>query len=351
VPTEFKDYYEILGVSRDAEQDAIKKAYRKLAQKYHPDAARDEADKRRNEEKIKEINEAYQVLKDPEKRKKYDQLGRDWDRAEGFGGGEWSGAGAGGFGRGARGGFARGGGRTGGFSFGGTGFSDFFEQFFGGGAGGGFDDMFGGDVGARGSGGMTGARGRDPFAQSARTGEDLVADIMVNLDEVANGAERTVSLRKANPETGREEKQTFRVRIPKGVREGQRIRVAGQGEIGIGGGPSGDLFLRVSLAPHPDFRVSDNDLYYDLELAPWEAVLGARVDVPTLGKKARLTIQPGAQTGKRLRLKGQGLPAKGGGPKGDLIVEVKVQVPSRVSDDEKKLWQQLADISSFQPRD
>ena len=238
---QFRDYYETLGVSKTATDDEIKKAFRKLARKYHPDVNKDKATA---EEKFKQINEAYEVLGDPEKRKKYDELGANWNQPGGFqpppG---WGGAAAG-----RRIPSLRRRGRRGvEFEFGGTGFSDFFEQFFGGGRGqGGFG---GGSFGQRPSG--------------AERGSDVEADIMVTLEEALHGSKRTVSLRRSNSN----KVETYQVKIPKGVHEGQRIRLAGQGEAGAGGGKSGDLFLRVRLARHPDFTVEGSDLIHEVKIA------------------------------------------------------------------------------------
>src|SRR3954470_14269190 len=235
---QFRDYYETLGVPKTATDDDIKKAFRKLARKYHPDVNKDKATA---EEKFKQLNEAYEVLGDPEKRKKYDELGESWNQP---GGGFQPPPGWGG-GRQPGGGFRRhppgdGGGVE--FEFGGTGFSDFFEQFFGGGRQAGFG-------------------GGSPFGQrqrSAERGSDVEADIMVTLEEALHGSKRPISLRRGNSS----KIESYQVKIPKGVHEGQRIRLAGQGEAGAGGGKSGDLFLRVRLARHPDFTIEGADLIH-----------------------------------------------------------------------------------------
>src|SRR5947199_129141 len=228
---ELRDYYESLGVSKTASEDEIRSAFRKLARKYHPDVAKD---KKTAEEKFKQINEAYEVLSDPEKRRKYDRLGENWNQPGGFPPPQWGG--------GQPGGFRWGSGENGGveFEFGGTGFSDFFEAFFGGGRG---RSAFGG-FGQRGT--------------MAERGSDVEADIMVTLEEALHGSTRQVSLRRA----GSKKTETYQVKIPRGVREGQRIRLAGQGEAGERGGKSGDLFLRVRLARHPDFSVEGSDLVH-----------------------------------------------------------------------------------------
>ena len=312
MPVEFRDYYETLGVPKTASEDEIRSAFRKLARKYHPDVAKD---KKAAEEKFKQINEAYEVLSDPEKRKKYDQLGANWNQPGGFqpppG---WGGQQPGG-------GFSRYGGGDGGveFEFGGTGFSDFFEAFFGGGRG---RSAFGG------------------FGQrqaEAERGSDVEADIMVPLEEVLHGSTRTVSLRRA----GSKKLETYQVKIPRGVREGQRIRLAGQGEAGEHGGKSGDLFLRVRLARHPDFRVEGSDLIYDLRIAPWQAALGTELEIPTLEGKVRLKIPPGTQPGQRFRLRGRGLPGSAG-TRGEFYAVPQIEVPKKLTEAERKIWQELA---------
>jgi curved DNA-binding protein len=319
MPVEFKDYYQTLGVSRDASADDIRKAFRKLARAYHPDVAKD---KKVAEEKFKEINEAYEVLSDPAKRKKYDTLGANWNRAQpppGTGGR----------------GFRSPNGEEFEFHFGGTGFSDFFEQFFGG----------------RGESGF----GFEQFTQGQRAGAgpmrgtDIEGDIMVTLDEAVQGSVRTISFQRRNRETGQAVSDSFRVRIPVGVSEGQMIRVPGKGEAGRNGGPAGDLYLRVRFAQHPDFRVRGADLYYELELAPWEAVLGTTVTIPALDAPVSVRVPPGANKGQQLRVRAKGLPA-GGGTRGDLYAVISIQMPAEVTEEERKLWQQLAQKSSFNPR-
>jgi curved DNA-binding protein len=323
MPLEFKDYYKVLGVPRDATEDQVRKAFRKLAREFHPDVAKDKA---RAEEKFKEINEAYEVLGDPEKRKKYDTLGANWNRPEGGGPPP-------GFNRG------RGPGRRNGsadereFHFGGTGFSDFFEQFFG---GRGFEFVDENEAGQR---------ARD-FAQR---GQDVEGAIMVTLQEALHGSVRSVSLQKANPQTGETATQTFRVKIPAGIQEGKVIRIAGKGQEGMGGGPAGDLYLRVRFARHPDFRVSGADLHCELELAPWEAVLGTTVSVPTLEGSISLRVPPGSTRGQKLRVRGKGLPS-GENARGDLYASIELQIPGEISDAEKEAWETLARVSKFNPR-
>ncbi len=325
MPVQYRDYYEILGVPRGASEGEIKKAFRKLAREYHPDVAKD---KKKAEEKFKEVNEAYEVLGDPAKRKKYDQLGANWKSGaefrpppgwEGFTGGQAF------RGRG-------GGAQESEFHFGGTGFSDFFEQLFGS------------------MGGRRGGFGRfSNFEEQemAERGQDIEGDIMVTLDEAMRGSVRTVNVRRP---AGRSVKtETCQVKIPPGVTEGQRLRIAGRGEAGSGGGAAGDLYLRVRLARHPDFEVAGHDLIYEAELAPWEAVLGTNLSVPTLDGRVNIKIPAGTQNGQKLRVRGRGLPSRDAAP-GDLMVVTKIAVPAKISDAEKKLWEQLARESKFNPR-
>ncbi len=314
---QFRDYYETLGVSKSASADEIKSAFRKLARKHHPDVAKD---KKAAEEKFKQINEAYEVLSDPEKRQKYDQLGADWNQPGGGfqpppGWGRQQGGGPNPFGGGNGGGVE--------FEFGGTGFSDFFEAFFGGGRG----------QSAFGRGGFPGRE------VGAERGSDVEADIMVTLEEALHGSKRTVSLRRSSSS----KLETYTVKIPRGVHEGQRIRLAGQGEAGARGGKSGDLFLRVRIARHPDFTVEGSDLVYELELDLWQAVLGAELQVPTLEGKARMKIPPGTQPGQRFRLRERGLP-NAGGSRGDLYVVIELRVPKKLTDREREIWTQLAEL-------
>jgi len=308
----FKDYYKTLEIPRDANAATIKKAFRKLARKHHPDVAKD---KKAAEEKFKEINEANEVLSDPEKRKKFDQLGADWDNPNaGYGGG--------------RGAPSQGGQE---FNFGGTGFSDFFEQYFSGGSRQGFP-----------AGGPTAAR--------ERKGNDVEGDILVTLEEVMRGDVRPISLQSTNPRTGKTETHSFQVRIPAGVISGKRIRVAGQGSPGIGGAPAGDLYLRVRHASHPDFHTEDSDLYHELELAPWEAVLGAEISVPTLDGNIKLRIPAGTENGHQLRVRGRGLPKGKAGERGDFHAIVSIHLPPQPPADELELWQKLRSVSTFNPR-
>ena len=315
--TGYKDYYKTLGVSREASEAEIKKAFRKLARKHHPDVAEDKSG---SEAKFKEINEAYEVLGDAEKRKRYDAMGANWNQQGGFGAETWGG-----------------GASTGGydFEFGGTGFSDFFERYFGGGGG-----------RPRGSAGYGGR----PGAGRSRRGGDIEGDIMVTLLESMEGSLRTISLRHTDPATGQSRTEEVKVRIPAGIGEGQTLRVAGHGSPGSGGGAAGDLFLRVRLSSHPDFRVKGADLYRDFKLAPWEAVLGTTITVPLLaGKSVQMRIPPGTQSGDQLRLGGYGLPKEGG--KGDVYVVISVSIPESLNDEERGLWEKLRDVSKFKARE
>jgi curved DNA-binding protein len=315
---QYKDYYETLGVPRTASDDEIKKSFRKLARQYHPDVARD---KKKAEEKFKEINEAYEVLGDSAKRKQYDELGANWKSGADFrppSGWEHFAGGQNPRGRGA-------GGVEFETHFGGTGFSDFFEQVFG-------SRMRGG----------AGGFGRSPgFSEEelAERGRDVEGDIMVTLEEAARGSIRSVSVRHGS------RTETHQVKIPAGVTAGQRLRIAGRGERGSGGGAAGDLYLRVRLAKHADFDVEDHHLIYEAELAPWEAALGAEISVPTLTGRVNIKIPTGTQGGQKLRVRGRGLP-----PSGDLLVVTKIVIPEKISDAEKKLWEQLRRESKFNPR-
>lgn len=331
-----RDYYEVLGLARTASADEIKKAYRRLAMQHHPD--RNQGDKAA-EAKFKEINEAYEVLGDPENRKKYDQLGADWKQGAQFRQPPPGREGA--FrqtaGRGA-------GGQDFNFEFEGTGFSDFFEQFFGGRAG-----RSGGSspFGSR----QTAGFDEDPWGRSsaAQRGQDVRGDILITLEEVLKGTIRAITVRRTDARTGQEETQTYQVRIPAGVRAGQSIRVRGKGDAGFAGGSAGDLYLRVRYAQHPDFETRGADLIGSLELAPWEAILGATVPVQTLEGTVSLKVAAGTQQGYQLRVRGKGLPA-GGGKVGDLYVAVSIQVPPQSTEEEKRLWKQLAAKSAFNPR-
>jgi curved DNA-binding protein len=319
MPVDFKDYYTILGVGRDAGDEAIKKAFRKLARKYHPDVAED---KKGAEEKFKEINEAYEVLSDPEKRRKYNQLGAGWRDGGAYGPAPHPGGGEG---------------RE--FHFGGTGFSDFFERYFSGGTRYGFP--------------QDEEEANEFFQQTARgerRGSDIEGDILVTLSEAMHGTVRPISLQTVNRATGQVETRDFQVRIPPGATDGRRIRVPGHGEPGRGGAPDGDLFLRVRHAAHPDFSSRGTDIYHPLEITPWEAVLGADVTVPTLDGPVKLRIPAGAENGQQLRVRERGLPKGSAGGRGDFYVVLEVVLPPRPDAAERALWEKLRDTSSFKPR-
>jgi curved DNA-binding protein len=317
MPVAFQDYYEALGVAQDASADDIRRAYRQLARKYHPDVNKEPG----AEDRFKQISEAYDVLRDPEKRGRYDRLGANWRSGQDM-------SGAGGHGTADAGGFGQG------FSPGGFGADDGFGDVFG---GGGFSDFFESFFGPRASR-SGGAAGRAGFSMR---GSDLEAELELSLEEAARGGKRWLSLGDG---------RSLEVDIPRGVRDGQRIRVSGHGQVGIGDGPVGDLFLRVRLKPHPRFRVEGRDLYIDLGVSPWEAALGAEVPVPTLDGDARVKVPPGSSCGRRLRLRGQGLPGSGGAPAGDLYAVVSIRVPKKLSKKERELFERLASVSMFNPR-
>ncbi|HIL96141.1 MAG TPA: J domain-containing protein [Pseudomonadales bacterium] len=311
---QFRDYYEIMGVNHEATQDEVKRAYRKLARKYHPDVSK-EVDA---EEKFKQLSEAYEVLKDPEKRAAYDQLGANWkagqefrpppDWDEGF---EFSG-----------------GGFTGGDA---SAFSEFFSSLFGEG----FNP--------------TGGQGRQYTSAHGR-GEDHHARVLIDIEDAYHGATRQISLR--SPQIDDQghvvtRDRTLSVKIPEGIRQGQRIRLAGQGSPGFGSGDAGDLYLEVEFNPHQIYRVDGRDVTIDLPVAPWEAVLGARVKVPTPEGRVELTVPPGSAAGKRLRLKGRGIPGR---PAGDLYVVLQVALPPAEDDAAKAMYEKMADEMKFNPR-
>jgi curved DNA-binding protein len=303
----FKDYYSVLGVSRTASPEEIKKAFRALARQYHPDVAQD---KKAAEERFKELNEAHEVLSDPEKRKLYDRLGADWKQGTGPqpppGRAGRAAADAGPFE----------------FHFGGTGYSDFFEQFFGG-------------------------AGR---VRPGTRGADIEGDILVTLEEVAAGSERVVSLQRVNSRTGENETERLKVTIPPGIEEGQTIRLKGKGEPGWDGAPAGDVYLHVRFAAHPEFRAQGRDLYVDLDVAPWEAVLGTTATVPTLQGRLKVHVPAGKNNGDVLRIRGQGLPGRTGDQRGDMYAVITVQLPPQLSPEERELWERLRRTSTFRAR-
>ena len=324
---EFQDYYKTLGVGRDASAEEIQKAYRKLARKLHPDVNKAPD----AEARFKQMAEAYEVLKDPDKRKRYDALGANWQAGQSFtpppG---WEGVQFD-FGGGARGGGA---------DFGDLGdlggFSSFFEAFFGDGAG-----------------GRGGPRFRTSHQPRARAGASHEAELMLSLEDVVRGGQQELAL--ASIERGpdgraQQTQRSYSVRIPPGTTDGTTIRLAGQGEPGSGGAPAGDLLLKVKLAPHPRFRPEGHDLATSVPITPWEAALGARIDLPLLdGKQATVTVPPGSSSGRKLRLRGQGLPQRDGS-RGDLLVELSIEVPATLTPRERELLEELAKTSPFRPR-
>jgi curved DNA-binding protein len=323
---EYKDYYATLGVKKDASQDEIQKAYRKLARKYHPDVNKDAG----AEARFKDIGEAYEVLKDTEKRQKYDQFGSAWNTARQTGAPPpgWEGVR-----------FDFGGPGGGGFGFegeGAEGFSSFFDMLFGG-AGGGRRAGRGASPFGAGFGGGAGA--------FSRGGTDSEATLQLSLDEAYHGGTRELSLH--DPSTG--QRKTLSVRIPPGVRPGQRIRLAGQGSPGLGGGEAGDLLLKVEVLPDPRFKIEGSDLHTTVDIAPWEAALGGEADVETLNGGVRIKVPAGSSSGRKIRLRGKGLAQSGGG-RGDLIAELRIVVPEQLSERERELFSQLAEASQFQAR-
>jgi curved DNA-binding protein len=308
---EFRDYYQIMGVERNATQEEIKRAYRKLARKYHPDISK-EPDA---EIKFKEMGEAYEVLKDPEKRAAYDQLGKNYKAGQDFtpppgwdAGFEFSGGGFGGADTSA--------------------FSDFFESLFGHGF-------------SRGHGRAGGFHAR---------GQDHHAKILIDLEDAIHGASRKVSLQvpEVSPQgVVQTRTRTLNVNIPKGVRQGQQIRLAGQGEPGIGEGGHGDLYLEIEFKPHAHYHVEGRDIYLDLPVTPWEAALGATVKVPTPTGVVEMKIPPGSRAGKKMRLKGRGIPGK---TMGDFYVVLQISLPAADSDKAKALYEQMEKELNFNPR-
>lgn len=333
----FKNYYQTLGVSPDATGEEIRKGFRSLARKYHPDVAKDKATA---EERFKELNEAHEVLSDPESRRKYDHLRAAGPNAAGNPPGSPDGDTAAGPGRGEPDGAFE-------FHFQGTGFSDFFERYFGGRAAAARGASPSQPDAAWADGGPGDPEDRAP--DRPLRGNDIEGDILITLDEVLHGAVREIVVRRVDPRTRQDETATSVVRIPAGVRAGQSVRVSGRGGEGSGGGRAGDIYLRVRYAEHPDWKVHRADLLGELKLAPWEAVLGATVPVRTLDATLFVKVPPGTRQGNRLRIRGRGLPAGAGG-RGDVTVEVSIQVPARVGPEDTLLWQQLAARSTFDPR-
>jgi curved DNA-binding protein len=292
----YKDYYKILGVERDASEDTIKKAYRKLARKYHPDVSKEANAK----EKFQEVSEAYETLRDKEKRAAFDSLGSSFRPGQDF-----------------------------------RPPPDWFDRFGGGGRA---EDLHGVDLGelfeSMGLFGRAQRRSRRSLA-----GEDYEVPVRLTLDEAFRGAERTVQL----------DRGSFTARIPPGATDGQRLRLRGKGGPGMNGGPPGDLYLQIALEPHPLYRVHGHDLDLEVPLAPWEAALGAEIEVPTLEGRVKMKVPPGSKAGQKLRLAGKGLPRPGGGA-GDLYSVLSIAVPGTLTEREKELYESLRAASSFNPR-
>ena len=308
---EYKDYYKILGLERDVAQDKIKQAYRKMARKFHPDINKDPG----AEEKFKEVSESYEVLNDPEKRAAYDKFGSNWKQGQDFhpppnwdAGFEFSGAGPAGQGQ--------------------TDFSDFFSQLFG-----------------------SGQFRQSRTASFASTGDDQHARILITLMEAWQGAQKTFTLTK--PEINAQgqlinRQHTITVTIPKGVTEGQRIRLQGQGLSGHGGGRHGDLYLEISLERHPLFTADKRDIHLTLPVTPWEAALGQTTECPTLGGQVKINIPANSQSGRKLRLKGRGLCSAT--HNGDQIVTLQIVIPEAKPEKEKEFYRQMASTMPMNPR-
>lgn len=293
---EYKDYYQILGVSRDVSKDELKKAYRKLARKYHPDVSKEA----NAEAKFKEVGEAYEVLKDPEKRAQYDQFGAHYKNGQSFtpppGWGQGQGSGFEGHGN----------------------FSSFFESMFGGGSN---------------------RRGSDSFFAQ---GDDVNAKITITLEDAFQGAQKTIRRPSGSTQTG-----TLNVKIPAGITSGKKIRLSGQGKAGMGG-KAGDLYLEIQIAAHKFYRLDGKDIIIDLPITPWEAALGAKVPVPTLAGQINLSIPAGAKSGQKMRLKGRGLPAS---EPGDQFVVIQIMTPVADNDKAKYFYHQMAEQFNFNPRE
>jgi curved DNA-binding protein len=319
---EYKDYYKVLGVAREASAEEIQKAYRRLARKFHPDVNKDTA----AEGRFKEVAEAYEVLKDPEKRAKYDRFGAAWKAREqggqpppGFEEFTFDFGGANPFGQGA------------------SGFSQFFEMLFGEAAR---------RAGRSGQGGTWTTIINEGRGGWARPGANQEVHLKLGLEEAARGGVREMAIQTADGATRR-----IRVNLPKGVRPGQVVRVPGQGESGHGGGAAGDLLLRVELHPHPKFHLDGKDLQTTLEVAPWEAALGSEAEIETLDGRVRVRIPPGTSSGRRIRVRGRGYPAGSSGEPGDLYAEVRIVVPEKISERERALYGELKDAARNRPRE
>ena len=314
---QYKDYYQILGVARDATEDTIKKAYRRLARKYHPDVSKEAG----AEERFKEVAEAYEVLRDAEKRASYDQLGRNWQAGQDFHPppgwqqrGQRNAAGA----------------ANAGAGFTSRDFSDFFESLFGRG------------------GGFSGAAGFTGQSSGAVPGQDQTMPLEITLEEAYHGGKRALQLRV--PESGTHTAQrlrTFNVKIPAGMANQQKIRLAGKGGAGSGGAAHGDLYLEITIKPHAMYTLENSNVLLELPLAPWEAALGCKVEVPTLGGKVTMNIQANAQNGQKLRLRGRGMP---GNPPGDQLVTLRIVNPPSDQARARELFEQMRNEVPFNPR-
>ncbi len=315
----YQDYYQILGVARDASAEDIRKTYRRLARKYHPDVSKEA----QAEERFKEVAEAYEVLRDPKKRAAYDQLGNNWRAGQEFrpppG---W---------QGGPGGPGGPGGQPFSGGFGGREFSDFFESLFS-------------NLGGGGGPGFTGGRGFQSPGQSQTVALDIT------LEEAYHGGNRSLQLQQPERDaSGRASARTrtLNVKIPAGVTTGQKIRLTGQGGAGLGGGPSGDLYLEMTIKPHPLYQIKGRDITLELPLTPWEAALGCKIDVPTLGGPVTLSIPANAHNGQQLRLRGRGLP---GQPPGDQLAVLRIVNPPADTEAARELFQRMALELPFNPR-
>jgi len=321
---EYKDYYKLLGVNKNASQDEIKKAFRKLARKYHPDANLNNPEA---EEKFKEIGEAYEVLGDPQKRSRYDQLGANWKQYSRTGAGR-----------------PGGGGRTYTYDFGGrgfsfddlgSGFSDFFEMFFGRGADKRFSGFGPGFSSQSGGGTRTGMQ----------KGQDMQSELSITLREAYTGTQRSLKLQKEG------KTRTVNVKIPKGIKDGGKIRLAGEGAGGPAGGPAGDFYLIVSVNGHSFFTRKADDLYCEVPVTIKEAFYGSKIDVPTFDGKIMVKVPPKTQGGKTLRLKGKGMPKLRNSSSGDLYAKIRLVLPEKLSGEQKKHFEEFAESLNENPRD